>query len=385
MFLLFACSESVLKPLGAHQVHILSPAEGHQARPGDAVPLLAEVDGERPGRVLWTVVGSDWEQRGNDLQVLSLPAGELTLVATVDLRGEILRDTVSVSVDGAFDTGAHWEDTGEPPRDTGEPPAPSCWDEHFEPRANLGDLKSGFSGGNARATMTEVFKRRWRAGADLLDAQSHDPYIDVFLETGSWGAFIDSLGTVVHETVHGWDYENSLGGSGGTFRYWFHRDLKPKAPWVDGFPRSSIKDRVQGDATSLYYLYLTGQQGSYGWVELLDEANCYVNGLGALAAVGDQMPWGTSAVDGAVAFLYYIALYIEEAQQEQPSVYGQIHVQAFQHIVRDLWLRTHFFLLEADQNPKLSVEGDRIKELLYPKEALIEDFIGAQLDGHCVQ
>ncbi|HJN72699.1 MAG TPA: hypothetical protein QGF58_02080 [Myxococcota bacterium] len=291
-------------------------------------------------------------------------------------------------VDG-FDTGTpetdDTDDTDEPDTDTDVPIDDDCWDEHFEPQADISDLKAGFSAGNARSMLEELFDRRFQSAAHLIDAQSHDPYIDIFTETSSWGVFVDSLGTVVHETVHGWDYENSLGGSGGYFRYWFLRDLKPQTPWYDGFARSRIYDRVEGDATSLYYLYLTGQQGTYGWVELLDETNCYVNGLGALTVVAEDMPWGTSAVDGPTAFLYFIALYIEEAKEEEPAVYARISEPPFQDVVRDLWLRTHFFLSWADHEPKLSVEGERIKELMYAKEHVIEDYLGVGLDGHCLE
>ena len=56
---------------------------------------------------------------------------------------------------------------------------------------------------------------------------------------------------------------------------------------------------VQGNATSLYDgVYLTGTQGTYGFTELLDETNCYVNGLGAAVAGWDALPWTISAKDG---------------------------------------------------------------------------------------
>ena len=120
-------------------------------------------------------------------------------------------------------------------------------------------------------------------------------------------------------------------------------------------------------------------------VELLDETTCYVNSLGALTAVGDQMPWGTSAVDGPTAFLTFIALYLEEAREEQPAVYDTLRQPAFQDRVRDLWLRTHFFRQWADDNPKLSVEGDRIKEQLYAQQPVLESYLGAELAAsHCM-
>jgi len=196
-------------------------------------------------------------------------------------------DTGSAEEDPPEDTDP--PDEEEPPEE--DPPSDDdCWDEHFEPDADISDLKSGFSAGNARSTMEQLFERRFQSAAHLIDEQSHDPYIDIFTETSSWGWFVDSLGTVVHETVHGYDYENSLNGNGGYFRYWFLKSYLPKTPWTDGFARSRIKSRVEGDATELYWLYLEGTQGTYGWVELLDETNCYVNGLGALTVVAEDMP-----------------------------------------------------------------------------------------------
>ncbi|MFH1568913.1 MAG: hypothetical protein ABIL09_13020 [Gemmatimonadota bacterium] len=78
-------------------------------------------------------------------------------------------------------------------------------------------------------------------------------------------------------------------------------------PRIDGFGRGEILPLVEGNATSMYdSTYLTGVQGSYGFAELLDELNAYINGLGAVATLGDEVAYGFSARDGAVTLLYYL-------------------------------------------------------------------------------
>jgi hypothetical protein len=259
-------------------------------------------------------------------------------------------------------------------------PAEYCWFEAIDPTANIHDLQP-VTNNNVRDRAYEVFRRRWPAGYDLLDDMQHDPYIDVFLESGSWGSFLDSLLTTSHEETHGWDYEHALYPS--TFGYFMTGDVQLFTSWEDTIPRSVIRPLIDDDATWLYAdLYLTGTQGTYGFTELLDETNCYINTLGAAVAVADGLPWGTSARDGAVTFLYYTGVYLDYVEQHQPNTYNRWKNDPdMQETVRSMWLRTHFFLDLADLDPGLGIEDHRIKPLMYAQQGVFEDFLGHRLDA----
>ena len=112
-----------------------------------------------------------------------------------------------------------------------------------------------------------------------------DPQLPGFVDSSSFAALMESLMTMVHEETHGWDYEMALGSA--DFAYFLRADLTFTPPKIDGFPRGEIYAMVEGGGTSLYDgTYLTGTQGTYGWYELLDEANCYINGMAAPAPGG---------------------------------------------------------------------------------------------------
>jgi hypothetical protein len=260
-------------------------------------------------------------------------------------------------------------------------PAGYCWTEDLDPSASVSDVENGFRAGTARDDALEVLDRRWPAGSALLREMAHDPYIDVFLETSSWSLMMDSLMTVVHEETHGYDYENSIHPT--RFSYFVTGGLTLETRWIDGFPRSRIASRVEGDATDLYdSLYLVGTQGTYGFTELLDETNCYINGLGGALAGADALPWTMSASDGPLAFLYFIALYLEEAREDDPSLYADLQNDPDVHeVLETFWLRTHFLLEFSDPIPELGIEDQRIRTLLYDHQQTWEDFLGEELDA----
>jgi len=256
----------------------------------------------------------------------------------------------------------------------------TCWWEPIHPDASLVDLQP-VSQATRRDTAFEAFRRRWPAGHALLEEMAHDPYIDVFLDGSSWGAFADSLLIVAHEETHGWDYEQALYPS--HFGYFFLATYQPGGPWFDDLPRSAIRPVVDDYATGLYAdLYLTGTQGTYGFTELLDETTCYVNDLGAAVAFADELPWTLSARDGALTFLYYTAVYLDHAAAERPDLYAAWQADpGIQAAVRDLWLRTHFFVEVADDDPRLGVNDHLIFPLMYAEQPALEAFLDLELDA----
>lgn len=301
---------------------------------------------------------------------------------------------------GNADDGDPGDDGGKPPGDDGSEPPPGdddggddgppsvecpaeCYCEPFELSADIADLEASFNGSNWAETMIGVLDRRYPAGADLLVEMQDDPWFGQFTDTSSFTGLMDSVMTEVHEGTHGWDWNHALGQS--YFGYWLRADLIYEPQKIDGFPRSEILSMVEGDATSLYDgTYLTGTQGTYGFYELLDELNCYINGMGAIAAVGEHIPWGISGRDGAVAFLYYLELYLRRARTQYPTLYAQMQAETeYVDLIRTQWLRTHFLLEQADMHPHLGIHDQEIRTRLYAAEnqAEIEMFIGQAVDA----
>ncbi len=280
-------------------------------------------------------------------------------------------------------------DDGEPPPGDGGDDGPdpvecpaNCYCEPFDATANVADLEGAFNGANWADTMIEVLLRRYPAGGDLLVEMQDDPWFGAFTDTSSFGGLMDSVMTEVHEGTHGWDWNHALGQP--YFGYWLRSDLIFEPPKIDGFPRSEILGMVEGDSTSLYDgTYLTGTQGTYGWYELHDELNSYINGMGGVAAVGEHIPWGMSGRDGAVAFLYYLELYLRRARTNYPDLYAQLQASEYVELTQTQWLRTHFLLDFADAHPHIGIHDQEIRALLYApqNQAEIEMFIGRAVDA----
>ena len=260
----------------------------------------------------------------------------------------------------------------------------TCYSEPLAVDASLADLESAYSGYNYVETMFETLNRRWPAGHDLFVAIQDDPYLGAFTDTSSFSTVMESLMTEVHEGTHGWDYGNASWGT--TFAYFLRGDLAFYVTWIDGFPRSEIRGMLADDSTSLYAdTYLSGEQGTYGFVELLDELNCYINGMAGIAVVGEYISgYGISGIDGAVAFLYYLELYLKRARTSYPELYARIQGDPqIVELVKTQWLRTHFFLAVADRFPSLGIYDDAIRANLYSPDNMSEIslFIGRDVSA----
>ena len=281
----------------------------------------------------------------------------------------------------APDVGAAGHDAGF--ADTGAPPDNrECYTEPFDPTVDLSDLEQSFSGRTAFTSIKEALRRRYPAGYDLLVAEQSDPYTGSFVDRSSFGAAMESAMTEVHEATHGWDYRHSLFRQ--HFDYYLRDDLNHSLGFnVDGFPRSAIRGLIEDGSTDLYRgTYLTGDQGTRGLLELLDETNCYINGLGAIAAIADHVPYGISGRDGAVAFLYYVQLYLRHARTTDPQLYAAMQADMpLREHVKIQWLRTHFFLIFADAEPRVGIHDGDIRVNLYAQHNVDEI---STLIGRCV-
>lgn len=275
-----------------------------------------------------------------------------------------------------------WPDAGPVGTPDAGLPARECYSEPFDPTVPLGDLEASFRGSRAFDAVLEAMRRRYPGGYDLLVAEQGDPYTGSFVDRSSFGAAMETSMTEVHEATHGWDYGHALFPR--YFGYWINGAVQHVLTFdVDGFPRSELRGMLEDRSTDLYSgTYLTGEQGTRGFLELLDETNCYINGLGAIAAIADEVPYGISGRDGAVAFLYYVQLYLRRARTQAPGLYATMQADAdlVEH-VKLQWLRTHFFLMFADQHPHVGIRDDDIRALLYAP-ANLQEISG--LIGRCV-
>jgi hypothetical protein len=258
----------------------------------------------------------------------------------------------------------------------------NCYCEPIDPSADIMDLEAGYSSAAWAQTMFEVLGRRWPSGRDLLVAEQNDPWFGAFADKSTFAGLMDSLMTEVHEATHGWDYGHATVHD---FAYYIRADLTYHPPKVSGFPRSEIYPMLESNATNLYAsTYLTGTQGTYGFYELLDEMNSYINGMGAIAVVGEHIPWGISGRDGAVALMYYLELYLRRARTQYGSLYEQLQNEPeYVELVETQWLRLNFLLEVADEHQHIGIHDAAIRELVYAPHNLaeIEMFIGANLDA----
>ena len=289
-------------------------------------------------------------------------------------RGDEMTGTTGEGADGGDEHGSG-DDGGD-----GEDCPDNCYCEPIFPDADISDIEMAFNGSNWAETYFDVLERRWPAGHDLLWEEQDDPYFGVFSDTSSFSGLMDSVMTEVHEGTHGWDYGNATVDD---FSYFLRGDLKFYPPKIHGFDRGEIYSMVEGSSTDLYKgTYLTGTQGTYGFYELLDEGNCYINGMGGVAVISEYVPWGFSGRDGAVAFMYYLELYLRRARTQYPSIYAQLQGESeFVELVQTQWLRMHFLLQYADLHDNAGIHDAEIRDLMYANQEEIEMFIDHDLEA----
>ena len=268
--------------------------------------------------------------------------------------------------------------------DTTPSGGPYCYSEPgVSPSASLSDLQSGYSSSNWAATVLEVTDRRYPSGNMLLTDTQSDSWWGAFVDSSSWTALMDSLMTMHHEQTHYFDYANALFPV--HFGYFIREEWQPQLAFYEGFPRSEIGSMLTDSSTDLYAsTYLVGTQGTYGFMELLDEHNCYINGLAGLSLIGEYIPFGLSGRDGAVAFTYYLELYLQRARTQYPSLHADI---CGDPDMRDLllvqWLRMHYFLQFSDAFPNLGINDVAIEQHMYDPglQWEIEDCVGHTLQA----
>lgn len=281
------------------------------------------------------------------------------------------------------------DDAGpEPPDDPDPPSGDTCYTEPAFPDADISDLVAAYGGSGWQDELIEAVRRRWPAGADLLEAQRDDSYFTEFSDPSSWPGMVDWLATLVHEETHLFDAYHAM-EVGESFSLFFRGDLILYPPDLDSFPRSEIHGMVEAGDGMYADTYLSGWQGDRGFIELLDELTAYVNEMAALGLVGEYYEgYGTSSRDGAVAFLYFLELYLRRARTAHPDFYDAARADPVVHeIVETQWLRTHFFLEFSDRFPSLGINDDAYRAVMHEPDAMneISDFLGHTVsDSSCI-
>jgi hypothetical protein len=282
---------------------------------------------------------------------------------------------------GTSDETAPPRDTGVPPADDGGPPPSECYREIWNPDASLADLKSAYSSSKWKTTALSALEKRYPDGYALLFAMKDDADLPRFANTSSFPALMESIDTMCHEEGHGWDFNSAL-KTPGKHVYWMRKDLALQAPKALGFfARNELLSYITDDATSLYDgTYLKGEQGSYDFIFLAEEATQYINGLACVTTVGSEVKtYGTSFRDGAAAHLLYVQWYLNRARTKYPTLYGKMKASTeWQKVIRYLWARGHFWTEQSKPFPSFGIKDKQIWVKVNAKENLaeIEQFTG---------
>jgi len=235
-----------------------------------------------------------------------------------------------------------------------------CYAEAHEPSASLADLKSAYTSSGWLTSMLKVLDRRFDNGWFVVDTMKNDPWLKnelpSYYSMKTWSGMIEAIDTACHEETHGYDFDQAL-KTPGKHVYFHGQGQAVVVPKLDFFPRSEILAEVQagGSVTTSYdKTYLTGSQGSYGFVFLGDELTAYINGLACVTAVVDHLDQGSSFRDGVASHLYYLETYLRVARTKHPSLYATWKADAsWQKFVRLAWARGRYWYALALPSPLL--------------------------------
>lgn len=235
-----------------------------------------------------------------------------------------------------------------------------CYADPHDAGASLADLKASYTSSGWLTTMLKVLDRRFDTGWFVVDAMKNDPWLKndlpSYYSMATWSGMIEAIDTACHEETHGYDFDQALKVPGK--HVYFHGPAQALVvPKLDFFPRQEILSEVQtgGSVTPSYdKTYLTGTQGTYGFIFLADELTAYINGLACVTAVVDHLDQGSSFRDGVASHLYYLEVYLRVARTKHPGLYAQWKADpSWQKFVRLAWARGRYWYTEALPYPLL--------------------------------
>ncbi|RKT52847.1 hypothetical protein [Saccharothrix australiensis] len=266
---------------------------------------------------------------------------------------------------------------------------PYCYEEPSQPRADVSDLKAGFTSANWMQTLQAMYKRRWPSGEALAVAQARDPYWNQFVNKNSFEAFAESMMVAIHEETHMWDLDGSRTRWNVHTAAWIDASRQVlQIPLHDGFARKEIlpliKDRYSDSMDGIYLRDRT--QGEYHLQGVLAELNAGLTGLPAATVVQEYIKGvgASNARDIAATNLRYLLLYLRVAKDRHAAYWAKIKNEPkLRDLVLTQFLRTAYWLEKsAPYTGKLgSANADKITATNYAPEniAILEEFTGRKV------
>ncbi|MBB5953728.1 hypothetical protein FHS29_000298 [Saccharothrix tamanrassetensis] len=266
---------------------------------------------------------------------------------------------------------------------------PYCYEEPWQPRADLSDLKASFNSANWMQTLQAMYKRRWPSGEALAIAQAKDPYWNQFVKKNSFEAFAESMMVAIHEETHMWDLDPSRTRWNTHTAAWIDASRQVTTiPLHGGFPRKEILPLIKDKfSDSMDGIYLRDQtQGNYQLQGVTAELNAGLTGLPAATVVQEYIKGvgASNARDIAATNLRYLLLYLRVAKDRHPTYWAKIKNEPkLRDLVLTQFLRTAYWLdKSAPYTGKLgSVNADKITATNYAPEniAVLEEFTGRKV------
>lgn len=279
---------------------------------------------------------------------------------------------------------------------------PNCTDGQYRedlplPNVDISAEVQSFSPATVEPFYNAILTKRFPVGAWVVQQGLTNPQFEcVDLFSGnpqSADAAIDSLGTVVHECGHVYNFTLANDGFGITpaltitcqggdtterFGETFARsrlrtdDYNALRPPCDG-PSNPSCD-FYGD------VYLDGNPddqvfdgGDQGFNSVLEETLQYVNSLATAYAFQEYIGGSTSALDGILTFLWYIERYLRMARLQYPRAYAKLADDpCYRNAILTIWGRAWIMLEAAEGIGALGINDAALFQLVRDPELLGE-------------
>lgn len=245
----------------------------------------------------------------------------------------------------------------------------SGYSEPLTDRPALDDLRTGYSAARWYETMLEVLRRRYPTGHHIVTSLEDSKGKATLWTGGRTGTFDDlvrAMEVAVHEMNHQLGFqEGFIPTIGKKYFYEVRADLRVTVDVVPTYARSEIAQFVTGPLENQYKsTYLTGQSGTQGFFNLLDEFNAYTHSMFTGYGLHDLFPPNqrVSHRDGLVTMMLYVELYLRQARTKHPADYAALRADpAVRDLVKLLWDRANFILDETEDIRGLALNAEAVE------------------------
>ncbi|MCC7020142.1 MAG: hypothetical protein IT332_10330 [Ardenticatenales bacterium] len=245
----------------------------------------------------------------------------------------------------------------------------SGYSEPLTDRPSLDDLKTGYSAARWYETMLEILRRRYPTGHHIvtqLDDSKGKATLWTSGRTGTFDDLVRSMELAVHEMNHQLGFqEGFIPTIGKKHFYEVRADLRVTVDVVPTYARSEIAQFITGPLENQYKsTYLTGQSGTQGFFNLLDEFNAYTHSMFTGYGLHDLFPPNqrVSHRDGLVTMMLYVELYLRQARTKHPADYAALRADpAVRDLVKLLWDRANFILDETEDIRGLALNAAAVE------------------------